>query len=367
MAILVLKDTQKLNQAIQQIYSLHDRDTFGVAALAIVDRLVPSDWPLFHVTDVRTFQVEDTFLPGFPALSPELLRVKLASIHENSIAQNMIQALQGACKISDFISEPELHYREAWYQQFLRPLDIADQMMLFLPNAAGSWVQLAQANVTLVGFALNRSARTFTERDRLILNLLRPHLAQAYGTAQKYQQIGQDLNQLQQSLGHLGLIILDTAGLVQWMTAQATTWLEAYFTPSTAIAQLPDELWLWVRHQVKALGVDAARCVPFTIEQSGKKLTVRLVADRERDRYTLLLEEETTLPLECLPALGLSQRETEVMGWLMQGKDNKTIALEMSVHVGTVRKHLENIYAKLGVQSRTAAIACALEKLGWLS
>jgi DNA-binding CsgD family transcriptional regulator len=313
MAILVLKDTQKLNQAIQQIYSLHDRDTFGVAALAIVDRLVPSDWPLFHVTDVRTFQVEDTFLPGFPALSPELLRVKMASIHENSIAQNMVQALQGACKISDFISEPQLHYREAWYQQFLRPLDIADQMMLFLPNAAGSWAQLAQANVTLVGFALNRSARTFTERDRLILNLLRPHLAQAYGTA-----------------------------------------------------QLPDELWLWVRHQVKALDA-AALCVPFTIERSGKKLTVRLVADWERDRHTLFLEEDTTLPLECLPALGLSQRETEVMRWLMQGKDNTTIALEMGIHVGTVRKHLENIYGKLGVQSRTAAIACVLAKLGWLS
>jgi DNA-binding NarL/FixJ family response regulator len=50
----------------------------------------------------------------------------------------------------------------------------------------------------------------------------------------------------------------------------------------------------------------------------------------------------------------------------MQGKDNKAIAAKLSVGISTVRKHLENIYQKLGVQSRTEAIAKALEKLGFL-
>jgi len=67
-----------------------------------------------------------------------------------------------------------------------------------------------------------------------------------------------------------------------------------------------------------------------------------------------------------LELLRLSQRETEVLLGVMQGKDNKAIAVQLSVGASTVRKHLESIYQKLGVRSRTAAIAQTLTKLGVL-
>jgi DNA-binding CsgD family transcriptional regulator len=368
METLVLKDTQDLHRAIQQIYSLHDRATFGVQALAIVDRLVPSDTPLFQITNVQTGVVDATFLPDCDWASPENLllvaEVFPRYIHEHPIAQNMPYTLNGVHKISDFLTAAELHQSEGIYQQFLRLLETEDQMQFFLPVAQpGTWQQLAEVNTMQAGFVLNRSQRTFTERDRLMLNLLWPHISQAYNDALKYQQH----NQFQQSLGYLGLITLDAVGHVQWMTMQAESCLQRYFAKSTAIDGLPDQLVDWLTHQLtQSIDRPLVR-VPFTIEQAGKKLVIRFVADREHDRYTLMLEEETTLPLECLPRLGLSKRETEVMGWLMQGKDNKAIAMEMGIHVGTIRKHLENIYRKLDVQSRTEAIACALEKLGWLS
>jgi predicted ArsR family transcriptional regulator len=47
-------------------------------------------------------------------------------------------------------------------------------------------------------------------------------------------------------------------------------------------------------------------------------------------------------------------------------KIKKSIASQLSINISTVRKHLENIYQKLGVQSRTEAIAQALTKLGFL-
>jgi DNA-binding NarL/FixJ family response regulator len=51
---------------------------------------------------------------------------------------------------------------------------------------------------------------------------------------------------------------------------------------------------------------------------------------------------------------------------VIQGKENKEIATHLSINVSTVRKHLESIYCKLGVHSRTEAIAQALGKLGFL-
>jgi DNA-binding CsgD family transcriptional regulator len=367
---LSLNDTQNLHQGIQKLYTLCNLDTFGVDALTIINQLIPSDIPTFHVTHVRTRQTSDTFLPGFPGFTSEMERVRLQHFDEHPVIHHMPQTLNGAYKISDFISQKKLYCIEGFYQQFLRLVDVEDQMLFFLPNAnSGSWCNLSQTDATLMGFALHRSQRSFTERDRLILNLLRPHLFQAYCNAQHCQQLQQDLSQLQQSLNHLGLVILDTEGQVQFVTPQAVVLLKNYFSKPTGSLQLPDHLWAWIKHQVTCLtkNLDLPKaCLPLRIQQAGKQLVIRLVVEQPGDRYLLLLDEQTPSLLN-LELLGLSPREAEVLYWVMQGKDNKAIAAQLSVSKSTVRKHLESIYCKLGIQSRTEAIAQALEKLGLLN
>ena len=51
-----------------------------------------------------------------------------------------------------------------------------------------------------------------------------------------------------------------------------------------------------------------------------------------------------------------SEREHEVVGFLIQGKSNKQIAFELGISTRTVEFHLSNIYTKLGVNSRAEAI-----------
>ena len=53
----------------------------------------------------------------------------------------------------------------------------------------------------------------------------------------------------------------------------------------------------------------------------------------------------------------LSSRELEIMRWVARGKSNQQIAIALYVTESTVRKHLQNIYRKLNVPSRTAALA----------
>ena len=54
---------------------------------------------------------------------------------------------------------------------------------------------------------------------------------------------------------------------------------------------------------------------------------------------------------------GLTPREAEVLGWIARGKTNVEIAALLFVSGHTVRKHVENIFEKLGVHTRTAAAA----------
>ena len=176
MESLTFKDTQTLNQSIQKLYTLRNLDTFGVDALTVVNQLVPSDIPNFHVTYVQTRQASDTFLPDFPGFTPEIKSVIHQHFDEHPIVHHMPQTLNEVCKVSDFISQKKLHCLEGFYQQYLRPFGQEDQIVFFLPNAnLGSWSEFSQTNATLVGFALHRPQRNFTERDRFILNLPRPY------------------------------------------------------------------------------------------------------------------------------------------------------------------------------------------------
>jgi DNA-binding CsgD family transcriptional regulator len=373
MEALSTNDTEKLHQGIQQIYTLHNLDTFGMDSLEIVDRLVPSDIPLFNLTNTRTCQVQTIYHPNYPGIPLELtiLQEQVLSRERDThpVAEHMPQALKGACKLSDFITQTELHRREVLYQQFLRPIDVEDQILLFLPNVQPTgWHQLAQANTILTGYFLNRPDRSFTERDQSVLNLLRPHLCQAYDNAQQHHQLQRSLSQIQQSLNHLGMVILDGAGQINSIAPQAIIWLETYFAKPTSTFQLPDYLRSWVNHQIACLSTKTdppPACLPLRRQQAGRELTIRLVIEQPGERYLLLLEEQTLSSMNSLAILGLSQRETEVLTLLMQGQDNKLIALQLSINISTVRKHLENIYLKLGVKSRTEAIAQVLEKLGF--
>jgi DNA-binding CsgD family transcriptional regulator len=365
-------DTQKLNQGIQQLYTLDNSDTFGVEALTIVDRLVPSEVTSFQSTHIPTRQMSASFLQSSNAtnfLTPERQQIIDRHYGEHPIVQHMPQTLAGAYKISDFVTQQELYCLEGLYQQYLGPFDIEDQMTLFLPSGAGDPANTWLPEPILVGFALNRTRRSFTERDRSILDLLRPHLFQSYTNAQKYQQLQQNFDRVQQSLDHLGAIALDPDGKIRSIAPQAIIWLETYFATAICTYQLPDRLWAWVRHQIANLtnNLDLpGACLPLRIQQSGRELTIRLVVAPAGAWYMLLLEEQTLSSFNSLELLGLSQRETEVLALLIKGKANKVISIELKIQIGTVRKHLENIYLKLGVQSRTEAIAQALAKLGYL-
>ncbi len=61
-------------------------------------------------------------------------------------------------------------------------------------------------------------------------------------------------------------------------------------------------------------------------------------------------------PLEIFHLYGLTPREIELLSWAAQGISNKDIEFILNISLHTVSKHLEHIYTKLGVCSRTAAV-----------
>ena len=67
--------------------------------------------------------------------------------------------------------------------------------------------------------------------------------------------------------------------------------------------------------------------------------------------------------VEPLKKLGLTPRATETLLWLAQGKTNSDIASILGVTESTIKKHVQEMFEKLGVETRGAAMVCALEVL----
>jgi DNA-binding CsgD family transcriptional regulator len=78
-------------------------------------------------------------------------------------------------------------------------------------------------------------------------------------------------------------------------------------------------------------------------------------AHRARQDSADIAEAHAAPPLHSDPLSALTSREREVLGWVTAGKTNAQIATILGASPRTVAKHLERIYEKLGVESRTAA------------
>jgi ATP/maltotriose-dependent transcriptional regulator MalT len=84
-------------------------------------------------------------------------------------------------------------------------------------------------------------------------------------------------------------------------------------------------------------------------------------ADSGVSKSVLDQQPPLSLPVSDVPPLiePLTKRELEVLRLVAVGLSNRRIAQELVLALGTVKKHLNNIFGKLGVGSRTQSAGCS--------
>ncbi|HRE83184.1 MAG TPA: response regulator transcription factor [Opitutaceae bacterium] len=108
------------------------------------------------------------------------------------------------------------------------------------------------------------------------------------------------------------------------------------------------------------LGADDYLVKPVEVDDLLAAITSRL--KRKEQLATARRPRPEPSPALLVP-MGLTEREAEVLFWLSQGKTNPELCVLLGVQLTTIKKHLESIFLKLGVENRTSAAAMALEKM----
>jgi DNA-binding CsgD family transcriptional regulator len=349
---LTRRDLRHLLEFVRDLYASHDLDGLSTYALRRLPALVASEITVYNELDPRRHRALWREEPSVAAIFPDGRQVFEQHMGEHPLIAHTQRAPGGrAAKISDFLTQRQFR-RLGLYQEFFRRVGAEYQMAIGLPAALP----------LVVGITLNRGTRDFTERDRLVLDLLRPHLAQAYRNAGLLTEFREAVALAGRGLDHLarGLIVTTPDARVRFATERARRWVREYLGPDGRAwpgRHLPEALAGWVRCRTAALAsADALPEVPgsLVLERPQGRLEVRLVL--ESSQCLLLLDESPAAwrpgPLE---AHGLTTREAEVLRWVARGKTNADIAAILGARPRTVAKHLERVFRKLGVETRTAA------------
>jgi DNA-binding response OmpR family regulator len=163
------------------------------------------------------------------------------------------------------------------------------------------------------------------------------------------------------AFGYATITVRASDGKLMWQTPLARELLAAYCGTAE---RTPEAVVRWLQHHLP----DAQRQVEpprLTLEHGARRLTFRLHQQTgDGDWLIVMREVSDSAVIEAIGlALKLTSREAEVLYWVVKGKINRDIADIVGSSPATVKKHLERVFAKLGVETRTAAAGMALGRI----
>jgi len=156
------------------------------------------------------------------------------------------------------------------------------------------------------------------------------------------------------------LLAVNRQGTIMWATPQAQKLLAdnlAAGADDELVLPLPMLQWLEQAQRAKS----GSKSTAMAAFPDNDQLRLQYMGKLGPNEFLLRLAKDSSpgMPAEFSSELGLTTREGEVLSWLSKGKTNRDIAQILGLSPRTVDKHLEQIYAKLGVENRTAAAAIA--------
>ena len=165
--------------------------------------------------------------------------------------------------------------------------------------------------------------------------------------------------------GEFAALVVDGTGRIVWLTPAGVAWLNDFNASQgqaarTAGELLPEPLLSWFRNELTQSNFEQAAqlrnvCAGFSASAS---------ACEQPGEYLLQLQrgesDSSWDPQTLRDKLKLTSREAEILMWIARGKTNKEIGIILDTSPRTVNKHLEHIFEKLGVSTRSAAVAMVL-------
>jgi len=330
-----------LLSAVHKIYALTDIEQFPVTVLSALRQVLPCNTICYNDVNIPESRMSWITEPVEALPSPTLQEMFNRYLHEHPlITRSGSTGPPKSQRISDFLSKRQFH-RLALYNEYYRPLGVEYQLGLMI----------SMSDVHVIAIAFDRDHPDFSESERLCLDLLGPHLRQAYRHLQMMKLMKNAVEGKEKKS-----VIVDRTGQVEFMNEDVRRIFSRYFRMERFQNSLPDELFNWIKHERLRLcrATDlSSPSVPLAITKEGRQIMIHFLWGGKDANQDMLVMEEKAAETDAQ----MTRRESEILALLSQGKTNAEIGSVLSISPLTVKKHLEHIYSKLQVHRRAGAVA----------
>lgn len=332
------RDLESVLTFVDEANSIPDLESFRSEILPGLRELVACDFIGYNEVDAGG---DGSIVVGYPEPLDETSEALGRLAHEHPLIVLCSSGDLRTHKISDFMTSREFHRLEIYDEIFSR-IGAEDQIAFGLPGEA------------VIGIAMNRPRRDFSERDRTLLDLLRPHLARAHARLVEQERNERLFEILEWGLTRENAAVISLDGdLNIEETSKGAPELLASWFPEDPPGSLPGRIAAWLSSSA------GDRSAELKVEGEDGQLTVTTGQALDAGGPLLALEARPVATVERLQAIGLTRRQAEVLRLAALGRDTDEVAREMVISPATVRKHFENVYGRLGVNDRESAIAAA--------
>jgi len=164
------------------------------------------------------------------------------------------------------------------------------------------------------------------------------------------------------AFGHATMATRPEDGRLVWQTPLARKLLHQYFEVREPLVPAPMFDWLQAQTVAVRQGREPAT---LTIVKGAFYLVAALQQQTSDEDWLIVLREgsDASVVEAMVQTFKLTLREAEVLYWVVKGKTNRDIGDILGSSPTTVKKHLEHVFAKLGVETRTAAASMAMSRI----
>jgi DNA-binding CsgD family transcriptional regulator len=340
------RELKQLRDASVLLGEISSAEELPRRTFEIVGGMVPSDISSYELVTEDPDKSTYVTAPAFIEVDHEAY---MASLGDHPLIQHARQMPGlGTTRMADVIDRRGLR-RLNIYNYVLRPLGIEEQMALSSPAGPGA----------VFGLTLNRLRGPFSDRERLLLELLGPSIlaSRRHARLRSLAVAAIEAEERHAERTRLGIVLVDRRGAPRRMTSRAEELLaRVEQLPTGAKPRLPERIAAWVRIQVRDAPIAGGGRRVTRVRCDGGFVRAEFVpASSSRHSHALLLWQERHAAA-TLAGDPLTPRQHEVFAHLARGMTDKEIAKALDLSIRTVQKHLERGYRTLGVGSRGEAI-----------